>query len=150
MQQCKFCKPTLPLALPHILNSCLFSFPLPSHNLGSLLLSNLDAASVRVTPQCFRFAFANPTTTPSLSGEVQPRQTSHTSSQLLYISVVLRIPQKSLLCNATPEIFSPGMASTASSQDELAALGTRFSAPCPRQQAALHLEWRGFLHPGLE
>lgn len=87
-----------------------------------------------LTPQCFSFAFANPTTTPSLSGEVHPRQTSHTSSQLLYISVVLHIPQKSLLCNAIAETFSPGMASTAASQDELAALGTRLSAPRPNSK----------------
>lgn len=137
MQQCtawgsRFHKPTPPVAPTHPLDSCLLSFPLPSHGLGSLLSSNTGAASVALTPQCFRFVFAPP----PWWCPIQADLTHVLTAFMCLCGAACSTLRKSVLCRATAETFSPAMASTAAYQNELAALGTRPFAPCPRQQAA--------------
>lgn len=59
-------------------------------------------------------------------------------------------PQKAMLCHATAETFSPVMAYTAVSRDELAALG---QGPLPYvldSKLPLHLVQVRFLHRGLK
>lgn len=129
-----FINPLLPVAPPHILNSCLFSLPLPSHDLGSLLLSNIGGASATLTPQGFRFAFATPC--PSWWCTTQADLTHILTAFICLHGAKYSTPWKTMLCLATAEIFSPCMASTAVSQYELAALRTRPFSPRPRQQAA--------------